>query len=309
MHKKIRIGYFADGIWSHNAFLKIIQDPNFEFSFIVPRFDTQDSTLFGFSKQFNIPYLKTKNINSLEFINQIQKYNSDIFVSMSFNQIFKEPLISLPPLKTINCHAGALPKYRGRNILNWVLINDEKEFGITVHYIDEGIDTGDIILQRTFPINDNDDYSSLLTKAHSECAIILHDTLKLLWSNNVSPIKQDHSNGFYCPMRKDGDEIIDWNQSSRQIFNFIRALNAPNLGAKSYIRNQEIIIYKSQMICNAPNYISTCGAIVGLDKNGFIVKTLYDTILITDYSYDGKIKVGDRLTNKDFKHAKNSYNC
>ena len=61
---------------------------------------------------------------------------------------------NMPPLKTINCHAGKLPFYRGRNILNWVLINDEREFGITVHYVDEGIDTGDIILQRVFPITD-----------------------------------------------------------------------------------------------------------------------------------------------------------
>jgi methionyl-tRNA formyltransferase len=65
---------------------------------------------------------------------------------MSFNQIFKSEIINLPRLKTINCHAGKLPFYRSRNILNWVLINDEKEFGITVHYVDEGIDTGDIIL-------------------------------------------------------------------------------------------------------------------------------------------------------------------
>ena len=62
-----------------------------------------------------------------------------------------------------------LPFYKGRNILNWVLINDEKEFGITVHYVDEGIDTGDIILQETFPIIDSDDYSTLLDKAYEEC--------------------------------------------------------------------------------------------------------------------------------------------
>ena len=73
---------------------------------------------------------------------------------MSFNQIFRKDIINLTPIGIINCHAGKLPFYRGRNILNWVLINDEKEFGITVHFVDEGIDTGDIILQKTFPITD-----------------------------------------------------------------------------------------------------------------------------------------------------------
>ena len=84
--------------------------------------------------------------------------------------------MSLPKLKTINCHAGKLPFYRGRDILNWVLINDEKEFGITVHYMDEGIDTGDIILQRTFPITDEDSYKTLLERSYDECANILYNT-------------------------------------------------------------------------------------------------------------------------------------
>lgn len=295
MRNKIRIGYFADGIWSHNAFLKIIQDTRFEIAFIVPRYDTKDNILFSFSQKFNIPYLKTQNINSQDFLSTVKQYQCDIFVSMSFNQIFKEPLISIPPLKTINCHAGKLPRYRGRNILNWVLINDEKEFGITVHYIDSGIDTGDIILQRTYSITDDDDYSSLLSKAYTECANVLYDALLMFLSNSVAPIQQNHQYGFYCPMRSQGDEIIDWNQTSRSIFNFIRALNAPNLGAKSYIKDQEITIYKSKIINNAPNYISTSGVIVGIDKNDLIIKTLDSTLRITDYNYKSKPKIGDRL--------------
>lgn len=305
MRKKIKIGYFADGIWSHNAFLKIIQDPCFEFAFITPRFDTQDNTLFAFSQEYNIPYIKTQNINSPDFIETIQKYNCDIFVSMSFNQIFKEPLISLPPLKTINCHAGALPKYRGRNILNWVLINDEKEFGISVHYIDSGIDTGDIILQKTYPITDNDDYSTLLSKAHQECATLLYDALKLFLTNSVNPVRQN-TQGFYCPVRLKGDEIINWNQTSREIFNFIRALNAPNLGAKSYINNQEITIYKSQIIDNSPNYISTTGVVVGIEEKALIIKTLDNTLKITDYNYKGKPKIGDRLKSHKENNETNS---
>jgi methionyl-tRNA formyltransferase len=96
-------------------------------------------------KKYNIDYLKYENINSKNFIERIKTYFCDLFVSMSFNQIFKDEIINLTPLRIINCHAGKLPFYRGRNILNWVLINDEKEFGITVHYVDEGIDTGDFI--------------------------------------------------------------------------------------------------------------------------------------------------------------------
>ena len=176
---KLSIGYFADGPWSHLAFHKLIQDNEIEIKFICVRYDTKDSTLYEYCQTYDIPYLRHANINSNEFLNTIEKFQCDLFVSMSFNQIFKSSIINMPRYKSINCHAGKLPFYRGRNILNWVLINDEKEFGITVHYIDEGIDTGDIILQRTYPITDEDSYRSILEHAYIECASILYDAICL----------------------------------------------------------------------------------------------------------------------------------
>ena len=107
----------------------------------------------------------------------------------------------------------------GRNILNWALINDEKEFGISVHYVDDGIDTGDLILQRSFPITDGDDYSSLLSIAYRECPIILFDALKLIYYNEVVPIKQNtiHPIGTIFSQRKIGDEFIDWTHITRNL--------------------------------------------------------------------------------------------
>ena len=109
--------------------------------FVVPRKDTNDNTLKNLCSENNIDYLYNQDINSDDFYETAKSYNCDLFVSMSFNQIFKKRIINLPKLKSINCHAGLLPFYRGRNVLNWVLINGEKKFGITVHFIDEGIDT------------------------------------------------------------------------------------------------------------------------------------------------------------------------
>ena len=150
---KLNIGYFADGPWSHLAFQKLIKDQDIEINFVCARFDTKDKTLRNYCSDYGIDYYKHENINSKDFIDCISKYECNLFVSMSFNQIFKTEIINLPNLKTINCHAGKLPFYRGRNILNWALINDESEFGITVHYMAEGIDTGDIILQKCVPRN------------------------------------------------------------------------------------------------------------------------------------------------------------
>lgn len=294
---KLSIGYFADGPWSHEAFKKLINDKEIKISFICVRFDTEDNTLKTYAKQYDIEYLKHQNINSEEFIQVVRKYNCDLFVSMSFNQIFQTEIINLPRYKTINCHAGKLPFYRGRNILNWALINDEKEFGITVHYIDKGIDTGDIILQRNYSISDNDTYATLLEKAYIECATILYDAIVLFKEGFVEAKKQKdiHPVGFYCSQRKIGDEILNWNQTSREIFNFVRAICNPGPMARAFLNGEEMKVNKVVEIHKAPDYKGIVGAILNKENDGFLVKTKDSFIKVVEYEYDGNFRIGDRF--------------
>ena len=218
-------------------------------------------------------------------------------MSMSFDQIFGKVIRELPPLKTINCHAGKLPFYRGRNILNWVLINDEKEFGITVHYVDKGIDTGDIILQKVYEITDEDSYATLLERAYEGCAVLLYDAIKLVQSNKVKTIRQTDIDkvGMYCGRRSSGDEIIDWNQSSREVFNFVRAICKPGPQATSFISGEKILINKVKMEDGVRPYKNTVGQVVGKSRDGFYVKTQDTVVEVVEYTYEGKVKVGDRL--------------
>lgn len=293
----MKIGYFADGPWGHKAFDKIMSDDSLEIKFVMVRYDKKDTVLLELAEENGIPIELSKNINSKEFIDKVRKYKADLFVSMSFNQIFKSEMINLPQYKTINCHAGKLPFYRGRNILNWALINDEKEFGITVHYMDGGIDTGDIILQETYPITDEDNYGTLLTRAYDGCADVLYRAIKMIQCGEVDPIRQRDIDpiGMYCGMRVPGDEVIDWNQTSREIFNFIRALCIPGPQAVSWINGGKICINKARMVSGACAYKNTTGQVVGKTMDGFLIKT-GDTILeVVEYTYSGKVRIGDRL--------------
>ena len=294
---KLKIGYFADGPWSHKAFDKLIANKSIEIKFICVRFDTKDETLKNHCQKFNIKYLKHQNINSEEFLKIVKVFDCDLFVSMSFNQIFKSEIINIPRFKSINCHAGKLPFYRGRNILNWALINDEKNFGITVHYIDEGIDTGDIILQRIFPITDKDDYSTLLETAFEECANILYDSVIKFFDGEVKGQKQSEISevGFYCSQRKVGDENLNWNQTSRDIFNFVRAICKPGPQARGFINGKEMKINKVEVIENAPIYKCITGAILNKNDEGFLVKTKDSFIKVTKFDYEGNLRVGDRF--------------
>ena len=295
MTKKLKIGYFADGPWSHNAFIKIMNDDRFQIRFIVPRNDSKDETLLNFSKKYKIKYFKLDNVNSKNSLNKILSFDCDILVSMSFNQIFRNDIIKLTSIGIINCHAGKLPFYRGRNVLNWVLINDESEFGITVHFVDEGIDTGDIILQKTFPITDSDTYETLLNRSYIACADILYESLVQIFENNFNRKLQNsiHPVGFYCGIRGTGDELIDWDNNSRNIFNFIRSICKPGPIAKTYNGIKEISINRSNLIDGAPCYIGTVGQVLSKTEDGFLIKTRDSFIEILEIK--GKIKVGDKL--------------
>ena len=230
-----------------------------------------------------------------EFLEKVIRYKCDLFVSMSFNQIFRKKILEIPPLGVINCHAGKLPEYRGRNILNWVLINDESEFGITVHYVDRGIDTGDIIKQNVYPIKDSDTYKTLLEVAYIQCAKILYDSIKSIQDNTAPRIKQEKESGFYCGRRGIGDEILSWNQSSRRVFNFIRAISKPGPMATTYINGVIVRINSSRMIPNARNYIGTSGQLLAKTEEGFLVKTEDSFIEIMEIDSEIKLKVGDKL--------------
>lgn len=295
----MRIGYFADGLWAHKAFEKIIKDESIKIVFMTVRYDRKDRILLNLANKYSIPVELSDNINSSKFIDAVKRYKADLFVSMSFNQIFRTEIMNLPKYKTINCHAGKLPFYRGRNILNWVLINDEREFGITVHYMDSGIDTGDIILQETYPITDQDDYATLLERAYDGCADVLYRAVKRIQHGDVEVVRQADIDpvGMYCGMRGEGDEIINWNQSSREIFNFIRALCTPGPQATSWIRGNRITINKAKLVEGAHSYKNIPGQIIGITPNGLLIKTGDTMLEITEYTYSGKVKVGDRLKN------------
>ncbi len=296
-NSKLNIGYFADGKWSHESLNLFLRNPNLNVSFICPRYSFPDQYLEKVSIENDIDLIKDSNINNPKFIEKIFSYDCDLFVSMSFDQIFKKEILSLPILGTINCHASKLPFYRGRNILNWVLINDEKEFGITVHYVDEDIDTGPIILQKTFSITDDDNYKSLLEISFKQCPLILYEAVKLILENRVQVIPQDNlsKEGFYCQKRGPGDEIIDWNSNTRKLFNFIRAISSPGPCATSYIGKEEIKL-KSANIEKSRGFSEyKAGHIVFVNNKFFIVKTVDGLLRVTEWESKIKLKVGYKL--------------
>jgi len=281
--RRLRIGYFGDGPWANRALQHIAEDSRLEVAFVTPRHGNPDAGLRSWAIRLGVPFISDPDVNSRTFLDRTKACTPDIFVSMSFDQIVKRQFIDETRYGAINCHAGALPFYRGRNPLNWALINGEGNFGITVHYIDEGIDTGDIIVQRFSPISQADTYADLLARAHDLCASTLLEALGLICEGEAPRIRQadvapQHT---YFSSRRPGDEWIDWNWSSQRIFNFIRAITVPGPCARSLIGERHIAIVEASMAPSVPAHIGSNGEVVGRSPAGNLVKTGDTGILIT----------------------------
>lgn len=305
--QELTIGFFGDGACGANALYRILgggKASGIKIKFICVRYEGQDEEIRKIAQSNQIDILHTPDINALEFIEKLKKYNAELFVVNSFDQIFRKEIRSIPAKGVINCHSGKLPYYRGRCPIIWALINDEKEFGITVHYMDEGIDTGDIILQRVFEITDEDDLATLTEKDAIECGKIVYDAIKLIQSGDFKTVRQDDIDpiGIYCGGRGSGDEVIDWNQSSRDVFSFVRALCRPGPVAVCYRDGDAIYIQKVKEVTEARPYKGIPGQVCGRGKYGLYVKTGDTIVEIIEYESSGrKIRIGDRLVS-NFLH-------
>lgn len=137
------------------------------------------------------------NPNSPEFVERVRALRVDLIVVANFNRILKSTLLSAPRLGGVNVHASLLPKYRGPSPLYWVLANREKSTGVTIHYIDEGIDTGDIVEQRKIEIRDGETLKTLSEKSDQAAAALLRQTIPLLLEGRALRVPQDHSAATY----------------------------------------------------------------------------------------------------------------
>lgn len=240
------------------------------------------------ANKYNLVLYKEKNINSDLFLKEIKKLNIDLIVSVNFEQILKKEIISIPKYGCINTHASILPKYRGRAPLNWAIINGEKQTGVTVHFIEEGIDTGNIICQEKVCIKENDYIEDLLIKVKNIYPSIVLKAIKIIQNDKFyKGIKQDLSKGSYFGKRTAEDGLIDINKSGEEIYNLIRAISKPYPGAFLIDDNKKIIIWKASL--DYSNHINYKNSGIGklINNENYLYLKLKDSILqIEDYSIE-----------------------
>lgn len=256
-----------------------------------------------------LPVMQPALLKEEGFVRQLRSFGADLFVVVAF-RILPPPVFTMPPLGTINLHASLLPKYRGAAPISWAIMNGETTTGVTTFFIEEKVDTGQILLQRQTPIAEDMTAGEL----HDELAIVgaevLMETVEGIDRETLKPVAQ--TGGVTAAPKLTPDlEQIDWSQSAAIIHNRIRGLS-PIPGCHTYWGGKRLKILRSRVIASIGVGKGTAGEIVAVGKDGLLqVQTGAGTIALLELQPEGKrampaaeflrgylLKAGDVLMNR-----------
>lgn len=235
------------------------------------------------ANRYNIEVFQPEKIR-LDY-QRILDEEPDIIITCAYGQIIPKEVLDCPKYGCINVHASLLPKYRGGAPIHWSIINGDKKTGITIMYMDVGMDTGDIISQEEIDILDSDDLESVHDKLSVLGSKLLLETLPSIFDGTNDRLKQNEEEVTFAYNIKREEEHIDFNKPSREIFNLIRGL-CPVPSSNAIIDNEEMKILESKI--GNGNYSGTCGEIVDVTKEGIFVKTMDGVIILTKIKPFGK---------------------
>jgi len=191
--------------------------------------------------------IQPSSARTAEFSNCIEKHAPDFIVVVAFGHIIPKNILNIPEIATINIHASLLPKYRGPAPIQWAIINEEKETGVTTMLMDEGLDTGDILLSSELEIAPDDTSDTLHDRLADLGADLLIKTLNAFETGDVNPNSQDHSQATYAPMLKKDDGRINWERTAKALEAFIRGMT-PWPGAFTFHEKKRLKIFRAKTI-------------------------------------------------------------
>ena len=221
--------------------------------------------------EHQIPVFQPKRVRASECIEELRKYQADVIVVIAFGQILPREILEMTPYGCINVHASLLPKYRGAAPIQWAVINGEKISGVTTMQMDEGLDTGDMLLKTEIVLDEKETGDSLHDKLADAGAKLCVRTLKELEEGTVKPEAQGDSPTEYARMLDKSLGEIDWNQDAVSIERLIRGLNSwPS--AYTDWDGKVMKLWEAQVI-EGQETKEAVGTGVKVEKDGFFVQT------------------------------------
>lgn len=248
--------------------------------------------------EFNIPVITPEKLR-IEY-EKVLAFKPDIIVTCAYGQILPNEILNYPKYGCINVHASLLPKYRGGAPIQRAIMNGEVKTGITIMYMNEGMDTGDMIEKKELIIENDDNYDEVSKKLSVIGTDLLEDVLPKIIKGKIKRTIQDNEDATYAPIIKREDEKLDFNKTTFEIYNHIRALSTTP-GAYAILDNKVVKIYSSRMSDHIhPNKKN--GEIVKIYDDGIGISTSDSEIVITDIKIEGK----NKMSVKQYLNGKNA---
>jgi methionyl-tRNA formyltransferase len=261
--------------------------------------DPDENCWFGSVRNWavgrSIPVYTTEEVNSPEWTDKIAALKPDMIFSFYYRKMIAGDILAIPGLGAFNLHGSLLPLYRGRCPVNWVLINGEKRTGVTLHYMIEKPDAGDIVGQREVAIDYEDTARALYDKLCRAAGLLLDELLPAMMDGKIPRRAQNLAAGSYYGGRKPEDGRIDWSRPAAEIYNLIRAVTEPYPGAFSLLEGDKKII-----IWWAKPTDSNCGGIPGtvnIERQEVVVQTGENAVQLLDIEVEDKRLSGAQISN------------
>ena len=246
-----------------------------------------ENQISNFSRNFNIPLFETKWLNDKDYQKIISnQIKPDIAFVVGCRILIPKNIYSIPPKGMLGVHDSFLPEYRGFAPLNWSIINGEDHTGVSLFYLDELTDCGDIVAQKSIPIGLNDTAPEVYDKVCQATIDVIIMSLPSLASGNATLKKQEYSVGSFTCKRNPEDGIIDWSSSSIDIYNLIRAVTKPYPGAFTYLNGKKILIWKAQIFSSNHTFEFEGPSNFKLLNGDLLVKTGDDVMIIDEYNLE-----------------------
>ena len=219
------------------------------------------------------------------FVKEIKDLNPDVIVVVAYGQLLSKEFLAIPKYGCVNVHVSLLPKYRGAAPINWVIINGEEKTGVSTMFMDEGLDSGDVILQSEFKLDDEITAGELHDWMTLEGGKVLCETLNLIKEGKAPRTPQNHDEFSYAPIMDKKLGHIDFSKSAREIHNLVRGVN-PWPSAYTNYTDKKIKVWKTKVLDEKSS--KEPGTILKVDKEGIRVSTNDKVILITEIQMPNK---------------------
>lgn len=246
----------------------------------------------------NIPVFQPVKIKTPEAVEELKKYEADVYVVAAFGQILSQEILDIPKYGCLNIHASLLPKYRGASPIQHVIIDGEEESGVTIMQMDAGLDTGDMLYCKKTAIAADDTFETLHDKLMVLGGEAIVEALPLLEEGKLTPVKQEDDMSCYAPLIQKSMGAIDFSKDAIAIDRLIRGMN-PWPSAYTYYKGKQLKIWKAFPIsAKEAEYAGDAepGCVVKVTKDAFDIATGDGVIRILELQLEGK----KRMSAHDF---------